>query len=70
MSGESKESAFASLEPILGLKRTGLEEVLLSIDLERFYKENPRHAKTADDLILARPGSGGQPDGFLGAGAR
>jgi hypothetical protein len=50
---ETTDSTYDSLEQILGTGRSRLESVFEGVDVERFYRDNPRHPQPPEDLIFS-----------------
>lgn len=50
---ESIDSTYESLEQILGVAKSQLESVFTGIDVESFYKSNPRHPQPPEELIFS-----------------
>lgn len=50
---ETIDSTYESLEQILGTGRSQLETVFDGVDVERFYRDNPRHPQPPEDLIFS-----------------
>jgi hypothetical protein len=50
---ENVDSTYESLEQILGSNRSRLESVFKALDLDQFYRDNPRHPLPPEDLVSA-----------------
>lgn len=50
---ENIDSTYESLEQILGTTRAQLESVFESVDVERFYSDNPHHPDPPEHLVLS-----------------
>jgi hypothetical protein len=50
---ESIETTYNSLEGILGIQRDAIDVAFQDLDVERFYRDNPRYPEPPDDLVFS-----------------